>query len=69
MTVATTQDANLLISGNYHSHTIGAAIGSNLGLSILAQGHIDMWTGGAGNRTALPPEPQPHQDILSQGLN
>ena len=48
-----------------HIHTlmIGDRIG--FGVKYLAQGHTDMWTGGAGNRTAkhpvggrLPTEPQ-----------
>ena len=37
------------LEGDYHSHTIGAAIWSNWGLSILPSG---MWTGGAKNQTA-----------------
>ena len=53
----------------WHSHQ------EQFGVKYLAQGHIGMWTGGAGNRTvdlpisgwpALPPEPQPphHLDIV-----
>ena len=57
MAGATTQGANLLIRGNLtihsHSHTVGAATGAILGLSVLPkEGHIDIWTGGAANRTA-----------------
>ncbi len=33
------------------SPTNGAAIGSNVGFQYLAQGHFDMQTGGAGDRT------------------
>ena len=47
MTEATTQCTNLLIRREInHSHT--AAIGSNLGLSILPKEDIMMWTGGLG---------------------
>ena len=52
MAGATTQGANLLIRGEFnHSFTFIHRWRSN-GVKCLAQGHIDMWTGGAGNRTA-----------------
>ena len=54
MAGATTQGANLLIRGKLtihtHSYTVGAATRA-IGVKCLAQGHMDMWTEGAGNLT------------------
>ena len=74
-TGATMQGPNLPIGGNLiiHTHSQTDCHREQFGVQYLAQGHFDMWTGGAGNRTtdllisgplvlALPPEPQLPQD-------
>ena len=67
-----TVDASVLTS---HIHTPMVATTNHwrqCGVQCLAQGHFDMWTGGAGIRTAdpriigwpaLPPERQPHRTL------
>ena len=52
MAGVTTQGANLLIRGNLTIHTPLAQQQEQFGVKCLALRHIDMWTGGAGNRIA-----------------